>query len=223
MTVSTSQDFNLDIDEIISEAYEHLGGPPFVGNDGITARRSLNLLLSDWQNRGILLWTTEFTDLSLVQGTSTYLLPSTIVAVTEAVSRRGTNDIQMNRVTAEEYLKIPDKTTQARCLQYSTMKGRDNLSFIVWPNPENSTDTVRMYSIRRFFDFENSTDTPDVPYRYLPSLTMGLAYYLGFKRMGIPATRVAALKIEYETLLSNAMAEDRERAAMLIKPSIRFV
>ena len=66
MAVSTSQDFNLDIDEIISEAYEHLGGPPFVGNDGITARRSLNLLLSDWQNRGILLWTTEFINLSLV-------------------------------------------------------------------------------------------------------------------------------------------------------------
>ncbi len=223
MTVSTSQDFNLDIDEIISEAYEHLGGPPFVGNDGITARRSLNLLLSDWQNRGILLWTTEFTDLALVQGTTTYTLPSTTAAVTEAVSRRDSNDIQMSRITAEEYLKIPDKTTQARCLQYATMKGRDNVSFIVWPSPENSTDTIRMHSIRRFFDFENSTDTADVPYRYLPCLTMGLAYYLGFKRMGIPATRVAALKIEYETLLSNAMAEDRERAAMLIKPSIRFV
>ena len=223
MTVSTSQDFNLDIDEIISEAYEHLGGPPFVGNDGITARRSLNLLLSDWQNRGILLWTTEFTDLALVQGTTTYTLPSTTAAVTEAVSRRDSNDIQMSRITAEEYLKIPDKTTQARCLQYATMKGRDNVNFLVWPAPENSTDTVRMHTIRRFFDFENSTDTADVPYRYLPCLTMGLAYYLGFKRMGIPATRVAALKIEYETLLSNAMAEDRERAAMLIKPSIRFV
>ena len=98
MTVSTSQDFNLDIDEIIAEAYEHLGGPPFVGNDGITARRSLNLLLSDWQNRGILLWTTEFTQLALVSGTSTYTIPSTTVAITEAASRRGTNDIQMTRI-----------------------------------------------------------------------------------------------------------------------------
>jgi len=223
MAVSTSQDFNLDIDEIISEAYEHLGGPPFVGNDGITARRSLNLLLSDWQNRGILLWTTEFINLSLVQGTATYSLPSTTMAVTEAVSRRGTNDIQMTRISAEEYLKVPDKTTQGRCLQYATMKGRDAVSVLVWPAPENSTDLIRMHSVRRFYDFEQSIDDADVPYRYLPCLTMGLAYYLGFKRMGIPATRVAALKAEYELLLSNAMAEDRERAAMLIKPSIRFV
>ena len=145
MTVSTSQDFNLDIDEIIAEAYEHLGGPPFVGNDGITARRSLNLLLSDWQNRGILLWTTEFTQLALVSGTSTYTIPSTTVAITEAASRRGTNDIQMTRITAEEYLKIPDKTTTGRTLQYATMKGRDNLSFLVWPTPENSTDTIEMH------------------------------------------------------------------------------
>ena len=223
MTVSTSQDFNLDIDEIIAEAYEHLGGPPFVGNDGITARRSLNLLLSDWQNRGILLWTTEFTQLALVSGTSTYTIPSTTVAITEAASRRGTNDIQMTRITAEEYLKIPDKTTTGRTLQYATMKGRDNLSFLVWPTPENSTDTIEMHSIRRFFNFDQSIDNADVPYRYLPCLTMWLAYYLGFKRMGVPGTRVAALKAEYEALLTNAMAEDRERAALLIKPSIRFV
>jgi len=103
------------------------------------------------------------------------------------------------------------------------MKGRDAVSVLVWPAPENSTDLIRMHSVRRFYDFEQSIDDADVPYRYLPCLTMGLAYYLGFKRMGIPATRVAALKAEYELLLSNAMAEDRERAAMLIKPSIRFV
>ena len=145
------------------------------------------------------------------------------MAVTEAVSRRGTNDIQMTRISAEEYLKVPDKTTQGRCLQYATMKGRDAVSVLVWPAPENSTDLIRMHSVRRFYDFEQSIDDADVPYRYLPCLTMGLAYYLGFKRMGIPATRVAALKAEYELLLSNAMAEDRERAAMLIKPSIRFV
>lgn len=110
MPVSTSQDFNLDIDEIIAEAYEHLGGPPFVGNDGITARRSLNLMISDWQNRGILLWTTQFTNQTMTAGTEEYLLDSTVVAVTEAVSRRSSNDIQMTRISAEEYLKIPDKT-----------------------------------------------------------------------------------------------------------------
>ena len=123
MAVSTSQTFNLDIDEIIAEAYEHLGGPPFVGNDGITARRSLNLLLSDWQNRGILLWTTGFTNQALVSGTEQYELPDNIMAVTEGVSRRGTNDISMTRISAEEYLQIPDKTTTGRSLQFATIKG----------------------------------------------------------------------------------------------------
>ena len=100
MAVSTSQSFNLDIDEIIAEAYEHLGGPPFVGNDGITARRSLNLLLSDWQYRGILLWTTGFTNQALTSGTEQYELADSIMAVSEAVSRRDNGDISMTRISA---------------------------------------------------------------------------------------------------------------------------
>ena len=222
MAVSTSQTFNLDIDEIIAEAYEHLGGPPFVGNDGITARRSLNLLLSDWQNRGILLWTTGFTNQALVSGTEQYELPDNIMAVTEGVSRRGTNDISMTRISAEEYLQIPDKTTTGRSLQFATIKGRDNITLLIWPTPENSTDIIRMHTVRRFFDFDQSIDDADVPYRFLPALSMGLAYYVGFKRMGISAERMLALKTEYEALLDNAMAEDKERAALLIKPSLRF-
>jgi hypothetical protein len=79
-----------------------------------------------------------------------------------------------------------------------------------------------MHTVRRFFNFDKSIDDADVPYRFLPALSMGLAYYVGFKRMGITAERMLALKTEYENLLSNAMAEDRERAALLIKPSLRF-
>jgi len=223
MAVSTSQDFNLDIDEIIQEAYEHLGGPPLVGNDGITARRSLNLLLSDWQNRGILLWTTEFTNQTMTESTASYTLATTVMAVTEAVCRRSGNDLQMTRISAEEYLKLPNKATEARPTQFATIKGRDAIILYLWPTPENSTDIVRMHTVRRFYNFDESIQDPDVPYRFLPCLTMGLAYYLGFKRAGISAERVAALRAEYEVLLSNAMAEDKERAALLIKPSLRFV
>ena len=180
-------------------------------------------MLSDWQNRGILLWTTQFTNQTMTSGTEEYTLAETVMAVTEAVSRRDSADISMTRISAEEYLKIPDKTTTGRPLQYATMKGREAISLFVWPTPENSTDIVRMHTVRRFFDFDQSIDDADVPYRFLPALSMGLAYYLGFKRMGISAERVAALKIEYENLLNNAMAEDKERAALLVKPSLRFV
>ena len=176
MAVSSSQNFNLDIDEIIAEAYEHLGGPPFVGNDGITARRSLNLLLSDWQNRGILLWTTGFTNQALVSGTEQYELSDTIMAVTEAVSRRSSVDISMTRISSEEYLQIPDKTVTGRAIQFATIKGRDNITLFVWPTPENSTDIIRMHTVRRFFNFDKSVDDADVPYRFLPALSMGCVH-----------------------------------------------
>ena len=117
MAVSTSQDFNLDIDEIIQEAYEHLGGPALVGNDSITARRSLNLLFTDWSNRGILLWKTSAVNQTMTEGTASYSLNSSVVAVTEAIIRRDNNDIEMDRISMEEYLKVPDKTSKGRPIQ----------------------------------------------------------------------------------------------------------
>ena len=121
MAVSTSQDFNLDIDEIIQEAYEHLGGPALVGNDSITARRSLNLLFTDWSNRGILLWKTSAVNQTMTEGTASYSLDSSVVAVTEAIIRRDNNDIEMDRISMEEYLKVPDKTSEGRPIQLATL------------------------------------------------------------------------------------------------------
>jgi hypothetical protein len=119
MAVSTTTDFNLDIDEIIQDAFEHLGGPANTGQDSRTARRSLNLLLTDWSNRGILLWKTDFTNQTMAQGTASYSLAEDVVAVTEAIIRRDNQDIEMDRISMEEYLKIPDKTTTGRPIQFS--------------------------------------------------------------------------------------------------------
>lgn len=221
MAVSTTTDFNLDIDEIIQDAFEHLGGPANTGQDSRTARRSLNLLLTDWSNRGILLWKTDFTNQTMTQGTASYSLAEDVVAVTEAIIRRDNQDIEMDRISMEEYLKIPDKTTTGRPIQFATHRQRDNVDIYVWPTPENSTDIVRMWTVNRTNDFNNSSDNADVPYRFLPCLVSGLAYYLSLKRPGISAQRSQILKNHYEEQLLQAMEEDRERVSFRAVPRLR--
>jgi len=221
MAVSTTTDFNLDIDEIIQDAFEHLGGPANTGQDSRTARRSLNLLLTDWSNRGILLWKTDFTNQTMTDGTASYSLAEDVVAVTEAVIRRDNQDIEMSRISMEEYLKIPDKTTTGRPIQFATHRQRDNVDVYVWPTPENSTDIVRMWTVNRTNDFNNSSDNADVPYRFLPCLVSGLAYYLSLKRPGISAQRSQILKNHYEEQLLQAMEEDRERVSFRAVPRLR--
>lgn len=221
MAVSTTTDFNLDIDEIIQDAFEHLGGPANTGQDSRTARRSLNLLLTDWSNRGILLWKTAFTNQTMASGTASYSLQEDVVAVTEAIIRRDNQDIEMDRISMEEYLKIPDKTTTGRPIQFATHRQRDNVDLYVWPTPENSTDIVRMWTVNRTNDFNNSSDNADVPYRFLPCLVSGLAYYLSLKRPGISAQRSQILKNHYEEQLLQAMEEDRERVSFRAVPRLR--
>ena len=223
MAVSTTTDFNLDIDEIIQDAFEHLGGPANTGQDSRTARRSLNLLLTDWSNRGILLWKTDFTNQTMTDGTASYSLAEDVVAVTEAIIRRDNQDIEMDRISMEEYLKIPDKTTTGRPIQFATHRQRDNVDIYVWPTPENSTDIVRMWTVNRTNDFNNSSDNADVPYRFLPCLVSGLAYYLSLKRPGISAQRSQILKNHYEEQLLQAMEEDRERVSFRAVPRLRTI
>ena len=223
MAVSTTTDFNLDIDEIIQDAFEHLGGPANTGQDSRTARRSLNLLLTDWSNRGILLWKTGFTNQTMTDGTASYSLADDVVAVTEAIIRRDNQDIEMDRISMEEYLKIPDKTSTGRPIQFATHRQRDNVDIYVWPTPENSTDIVRMWTVNRTNDFNNSSDNADVPYRFLPCLVSGLAYYLSLKRPGISAQRSQILKNHYEEQLLQAMEEDRERVSFRAVPRLRTI
>ena len=222
MAVSSNQNFNLDIDEVIQEAYENLGGPPITGHESSTARRSLNLLLSDWQNRGILLWTTSEISQTMTSGTASYSLASTVCGVVEAVCSRNSTEIQMDRISMEMYLKIPDKTTTGRPIHIATHRLRDNIDFYVWPTPENSTDVVKLWSVNRFYNFDKSSEDPDVPYRFLPPLSAGLSYFLSLKRPGISAQRSSMLQQHYEILLNNAMEEDRERVSLLAKPRIRI-
>jgi hypothetical protein len=224
MAVSGTYDFNLDIDQVIQEAMEMIGGEQTLGHEPASARRSINLMLKDWQNRGVLLWTTETTAVTVTSSVGSYSLSSSTVDALEVVLNRDSTDIQLERISPEEYLIIPNKTQTGRPSQYSIRRGRDNPVLSVWPIPENSTDVMKIERISSLMDVDKSAgQNADMPTRFLPPLTCGLAYYMSMKRPGVEAARIQMLKANYEELLARAFQEDRERATMRVVPRLRYV
>jgi len=224
MAVSGTYDFNLDIDEVIQEASEMIGGEDTLGHEPASARRSINLMLKDWQNRGVLLWSTSVSSVTVSASTATYSLSSSTIDALEVVLNRDSTDIQLDRITPEEYLLIPNKTQTGRPTQYSIRRGRDNPVMSVWPLPENSTDVLKMEIVSELQDVNKSAiQNADLPKRFLPCLTCGLAYYMAMKRPLVPENRIMMLKSNYEELLARAMEEDRERASMYLRPRLRYI
>ena len=224
MAVSGTYDFNLDIDEVIQEATEMIGGEDTLGHEPASARRSINLMLKDWQNRGVLLWSTSVSNVTVSSSVANYSLSSSTVDALEVVLNRDDTDIQLERITPEEYLLIPNKTQTGRPNQYSIRRKRDGVVLSLWPLPDNSTDILKMEVISELQDVNKSAiQNADVPKRFLPCLTCGLAYYMAMKRPLVSENRIAMLKTNYEELLMRAMQEDRERASMYVVPRLRYI
>ena len=223
MTTSGTTTFNMDIDEIIDEALDMIGGESDLGKEPRSARRSLNLILTDWQNRGILLWKTGLGTTTTIEGQTSYDLDQDIIDITEASIRRSGTDIELTRISMDNYQELPNKSTQGRPNQYAVHRKRDNIEVYLWPVPENSTDVFRYWNVSRYQDFTKSVDTADVPFRFLPCLIYALSYYMSIKRPGVPGDRVAFLKQVYEEALQNAMQEDRQRAPFRAIPRFRVV
>ena len=221
MSTSGTYNFSMDIDEVIQEATEMIGGEPTLGHEPKSARRSINLLLQDWQNRDLMLWTAETSTFTVSVSTTTYSLASSSIDVLEAVVNRDNVDIQLERISMQEFLKIPNKKQTGRPTQYAVRHERDNPEIYLWPLPENSTDQVKVELIRYMQDVNKSAiQTPDVSRRFLPCLTAGVAYYMSMKRPNVDMQRIAMIKTEYEERLSRALEEDRERVSLLIRPRI---
>ena len=224
MAVSGTYNFNLDIDEVIQEATEMIGGENTLGHEPASARRSINLMLKDWQNRGILLWSTSVSSVTVAASVTAYSLHASTVDALEVVLGRDDTDIQLTRISPEEYLLIPNKTQTGRPMQYSIRRGISNPTMSLWPIPENSTDILKMEVISELQDVDKSAEqNADLPKRFLPPLTCGLAYYMSMKRPGVEGQRIQMLKMNYEELLSRAMLEDRERAAMHVIPRLGYI
>jgi hypothetical protein len=305
MTTSGTAAFNLDLTEIVEEAFERAGSELRTGYDLRTARRSLNLLFADWANRGVNMWTFEQGTLTLTQGLATYALPNDTVDLLEQVIRTGAgnsstqSDLTITRISVSTYATIPNKLQQARpiqvwfqrldgqtssvgttlnggitatdttitltstaglatngfvlieaeTVQYGYISGNQlmncfrgqngttaashvtgtavysqNLpSVTVWPTPDGSQTYQFVYwRMRRIDDAGGGTRTMDVPFRFLPCLVAGLAYYLALK-VENGAQRLEILKTQYDEAWQLAAGEDQEKAAIRFVPRQMFI
>ncbi len=217
MATSGSRNFNLDVGEVIEEAYERCGIEVRTGYDAKTARRSLNLMFADWANRGLNQWTISQKNLALVSGDGEYDLGTSTIDVLSLVVRRDGTDYALDRISRDEYLNIPTKSTTGRPTQYFIDR-QINPVLKLWPLPDNSTDVVYYDSLIRLDDADNYTNTLQVPFRFYPALAAGLAYYISIKRA---PDRSQMLKSVYEEEIGRAMDEDRDRASFRVAPDLR--
>ena len=221
---SGSYNFNLEIGDVIQEATEMIGGEVTLGEEPRSARRSINLILSDWQNRGVCLWTTNTTTVSVAASTSQVSLGSHVSDVMQVVVNRDNTDLEMTRISYEEYLKIPNKGQTGRPSQYAIKRFSDNVQLFMWSVPDVNTDKLKIEKIDYMQDVDKSAiQNADMPRRFLPALTTGLAYYMSLKRPGISEARAKFLKAEYEERLGFAMTEDKERASLYITPKMGVI
>jgi hypothetical protein len=228
MTTSGTTAFNLDFPELVEEAFERAGSELRTGYDLKTARRSLNLLLAGWANIGINLWTLDSGTIPLVAGTATYVLPTDTVDLLDHVIRTGSGsaslqaDLTCTRISSSTYATIPNKLTQARPLQIWIQR-LEAPQITLWPVPDNAqTYSLVYWRLRRLQDAGNGANTPDVPFRFLPALVAGLAYYLALK-LPNGMERLPMLQQQYNEALDLAMAEDREKATVRFVPRQMFI
>jgi hypothetical protein len=302
---SGSSVFNLDLSELVEEAFERAGGELRTGYDLRTARRSLNIMFADWANRGVNMWTIEQGEIILVQGQNTYALPDDTVDLLEHVIRTGGNvsstqaDLTITRISVSTYATIPNKIQQARPIQVwvqrldaqnsptglalsASITGTDttivldsaiglpaagfikidneiiNYGYIsgntlcncfrgqqnttaashtsatavylaqvpaitVWPTPDSAQQYTFVYwRLRRTQDAGGGVSVMDVPFRFIPCMAAGLAYYLALKIAG-GAERIPVLKQQYDEAWELAAAEDREKAAIRFVPRQQFI
>ena len=223
MTTSGSRDFDLDVAEIIEEAYERCGIEIRTGYDARSARRSLNLMFADWANRGVNLWTVQQGTLTLTSGTATYNssngLASPMADILEVALRRSGTDFEIDRLSRGEYLNIPTKTTQGRPSQFYFNR-QVSPEVTLWPTPENSTDQLVYYYITRIQDADALVNTTDAPFRFLPCMVAGLAYYLSLKKR---PELTQLLKVVYEEEFQRAADEDEDRVPLKLTPDTQYL
>ena len=235
MTTSGTSTFNLNLNDLVEEAFERCGAELRTGYDLRTARRSLNLLTIEWANRGINLWTIEQGSIPMVQGQIVYDLPVDTIDLLEHVVRTQTGeqqtDITINRISIDTYSTIPNKNAQGRPIQVwiNRQSGADYPTtgvkapqINVWPAPDQSNYYTFVYwRLRRLQDAGDGVTTQDIPFRFLPCLVAGLAYHLSLKVPGA-LDRSMGLKAQYEELWQQAADEDREKAPLRIAPRQYF-
>ena len=239
MTTTATTAFDLNLNELIEEAFERAGAELRTGYDFRTARRSLNLMFAEWANRGINLWTVEQGTQNLTANQATYDLPVDTVDLLEHVIRTnaGTSiqtDIAISRISVSTYATLPNKTATGRPIQIYINRRSGAVTpassplpvypqFTLWPVPQTSNTYQLVYwRLKRMFDAGTGTNTQDIPFRFLPAMVAGLAYYVALK-LPNSVDRVPMLKDMYDEAWQQASDEDREKASWRLVPRQMFI
>ena len=218
-TTSGTTSFSMDVDEIIEQALEPLGGEHQSGIDAIKARRTLNLILIELQNKNIPLHKITSEDTTLVDGDVDYVLDADVIDVLDCSinnSADGDNELSIDRWALKDYDSIPDKTTEGRPTLYCVERLRDAIKVKFWPVPDASTYTASMLVSKKIEDVTAAYQKLDVPTRYLPLIIKWLSYELSLTRQGVPAELVLELKQRYIDAMPDTFEEDRERVDLTI-------
>ena len=226
MATSGTKTFEPDVAIYIEEAFERCGLELRTGYDLKSATRSLNLMLAEWANRGLNQWTVNEKTISMVKDTSSYTIDSTNPTATidaldvfiRETIQGTTTDIPMTRLSRAEYANITTKTSTGKPNQYFVDK-QLSPTVSVWPTPDkNSTYVLHLNVLSRMDDADVGANTMEIPFRFFPCLTAGLAYYMALKRA---PERVQGLKALYEEEFTRALSQDEERASFRISPDVR--
>jgi len=225
MATSGTYAFTLDLGDAIEEAFERAGLQLRGGYDYRTARRSIDLLMLEWQNRGLNLWTVQEGSQTLTAGTSRYTLSGDVLDIVEAFIRTDVDDVSnqfdqtLNRMSISQYSHLSNKLTQSKPLQYYIEKDPSAISVNLWPSPDSQkTYTLVYYYMQRVEDSGSpASNNIDVPSRFLPCLVAGLAYKLSIK-YGPDTNRSTFLKADYEEQWVEAADADRGKASLYISP-----
>lgn len=234
MSTSGVANFDLDLNEIIEEAFDRAGLEVRTGYEWRTARRSLNLMLADWANRGFNLWTVEQGSINMVQGQYQYNLPNDTVDLCEHVIRTNAGvqsnqtDLTITRISVSTYATIPNKLTQARPIQIYVDRQAPTPNVKVWPVPNQGTEENPYYvlvywRLRRMDNAGEGINTQDIPFRFLPVMTAGLAYYVALKNPEIDPARIVMLKQMYDEAWQLASDEDRDKSPVRWVPRQMYV
>ena len=229
MTTSGVATFNMDLTEIVEEAFERAGSELRSGYDLRTARRSLNIMFAEWANKGLNMFTYEQGSITLVPGTATYDLPADTVDLLEHVIRTNAGntatqaDLTITRISVSTYATLPNKLQQARPIQVWIQRLVDAPKITVWPVPDSSqTYTFVYWRLRRIQNAGDGVNTMDMPFRFIPAMVAGLSYHLALK-LPNGGERLGMLKQQYDEAWQLASEEDREKAAVRFVPRQQYI
>lgn len=223
MSTSGKRQFTLTVDEVLREAFERLGGEPVLGAELASARRSLNIVITNLINKGILTFTLNNIFVTCSTSQVSYDLPTSVVDVLFMALRRDDTDREMTRINFTDYLRIPNKTRAGTPSQYMVDRKYTGPTVYIWQASTTSTDVLNILTERRIQDIINSNEDIGIPWRFMPVLASGLAFLIATKRIGIGGDRIALLKQQYDEELIAARQEDRDRADYFVSPKLRSI